>query len=168
MKMKSILLLMLALCLTVCLCACGDDTATEKEDNKTTIASVDAETTAPSVAPSTTTDSNDANLTENGSTTTTTSVVTGPTQPVNGKANYTVIVTDEAGNPVPGAFVQLCLESCIPSLTNAQGVASYANMDVADYKVSFITVPAGYEMPSDNFYFEKDTYEMTLVLKAAN
>ena len=167
MKMKSILLLMLALCLTVCLCACGDDTNTEKKDNKTTAASVDAETTAPSVAPSTTV-SNDANPTENDSTTTSTSVVTGPTQPVNGKANYTVIVTDEAGNPVPGAFVQLCLESCIPCITNGQGIASYANMDVADYKVSFITVPAGYELPSDNFYFEKDAYEMTLVLKAAN
>ena len=169
MKMKSILLLMLALCLTVCLCACGDDTNTEKKDNQTTAASVDAETTAPSVATSTTTDSNDANPTENDTaTTTSTSVVTGPTQPVNGKANYTVIVTDEAGNPVSGAFVQLCLESCIPCITNGQGIASYANMDVADYKVSFITVPAGYELPSDNFYFEKDAYEMTLVLKAAN
>lgn len=167
MKMKSILLLMLALCLTVCLCACGDDTNTEKKDNQTTAASVDAETTVPIVTPSTTV-SNDANPTENDSTTTTAPVVTGPTQPVNGKANYTVIVTDEAGNPVSGAFVQLCLESCIPCITNGQGVASYSNMDVADYKVSFITVPAGYEMPSDNFYFEKDTYEMTLVLKAAN
>ena len=167
MKMKSILLLMLALCLTVCLCACGNDT-TDNKDNQTTAASVDAETTAPSIAPSTTTESNDSIPTENDSTTTSATVVTGPTQPVNGKANYTVIVTDEAGNPIPGAFVQLCLESCIPTVTNAQGVANYANMAVADYKVSFISVPAGYEMPSDNFYFEKDTYEMTLVLKAAN
>ena len=166
MKMKSILLLMLALCLTVGLCACGNDT-TDNKDSKTTTAAVDTEATAPSIAPSTTV-SNDANPTENDSTTTTAPVVTGPTQPVNGKANYTVIVTDEAGNPIPGAFVQLCLESCIPTVTNAQGVANYANMAVADYKVSFISVPAGYEMPSDNFYFEKDTYEMTLVLKAAN
>ena len=166
MKMKSILLLMLAMCLTVCLCACGNDTATDNKDNKTTTASVNAETTAPSVAPSTTTA--DSIPTENDSTTTSTTVVTGPTQPVDGKANYTVIVTDEAGNPIPGAFVQLCLESCIPCITNAQGVANYPNMAVANYKVSFITVPAGYEMPTDNFYFEKDTYEMTLVLKAAN
>ena len=65
-----------------------------------------------------------------------------------------------------GAFVQLCLEACIPCMTTEQGVATYPNMDEADYKVSFITVPAGYELPTDNYYFEKDSYELTLVLKA--
>lgn len=166
MKLKSILLIMLALCLTLCLCACGDDTATEKNDGKTA-AATNAESTAPATT-TTITDTNETEPSEEDSATTTTPVVTGPTQPVDGKANYTVIVTDEAGNPIPGAFVQLCLESCIPCITNAQGVASYPNMAVADYKVSFITVPAGYELPTDNYYFEKDTYEMTLVLKAAN
>lgn len=171
MKMKSILLMMLSLCLLVCLCACGDDTATEKNDNKTTTQG--AESTAPATT-TTVIDTNETEPSKDDSATTTTPVVTGPTQPVDGKANYTVIVTDEAGNPIPGATVQLCLESCMPSVTNAQGVASYPNMAVADYKVSFIDVPVGYVLPvnSDgertNYYFEEDTYEMTLVLKAAN
>lgn len=177
MKLKAILLVMLALCLTLCLCACGDDTATEKNDNKTTATSTDAESTAPNASTSANTTttvvngSNETETTENNNTTATAPVVTGP---VDGKANYTVIVTDEAGNPIPGAMVQLCLESCMPGVTNAQGVASYPNMAVADYKVSFMDVPAGYVLPvnSDgertNYYFEEDSYEMTLVLKAAN
>ena len=171
MKLKSILLVMLALCLTLCLCACGDDTSTEDTDSKTTASAANNESTAPSAStPANTTtttiiNSNETEATENNNATATAPVVTGP---VDGKANYTVTVTDEAGNPIPGAFVQLCLESCIPGMTNAQGVASYSNMAVADYKVSFITVPAGYELPTDNYYFEEDTYEMTLVLKAAN
>ena len=82
------------------------------------------------------------------------------------KVTYTVTVVDEGGNPVSGAFVQLCLEACVPCMTTEQGVATYPNMDEADYKVSFITVPAGYELPTENYYFEDGSYELTLVLKA--
>ena len=165
MKMKSILLMVLALCLAVCLCACGSDTDSDKKDSKT---SPTVTTTTQEEITTTTTEAGESAPTESTTTTSAAPVVTEPTQPVDGKANYTVIVTDEAGNPVPGAFVQLCLESCIPCITNAQGVATYSGMDVADYKVSFISVPDGYEKPADNYYFEKDSYEMTLVLKAAN
>lgn len=158
MKMKSILLLMLALCLTLCLCACGDDTATDQKNNKTTVApSVSNNASVPGTT--TTTDSND--------TTPSTPVVTGPTQPVNGKANYTVTVTDEAGNPIPKAYVQMCLELCLPGETNDQGVAYFPNMAVADYKVSFIVVPDGYTVENNEFHFEADAYEMTIVLKKA-
>lgn len=158
MKMKSMLLLMLALCLTLCLCACGDDTATDQKDNKTTV--------VPSVSnnasvPGTTT------ITDSNNTTTSAPVVTGPTQPVNGKANYTITVQDEAGNPISKAYVQMCLELCLPGETNDQGIAYFPNMTVADYKVSFIMIPDGYTVENNEFHFEKDTYEMTIVLKKA-
>lgn len=168
MKLKSILLVMLALCLTLCLCACGDKTDPKKDEKpSTTVSKNDNISVAPSTATTTTAAATDAPVTE-APTTTTAPTATTPTQPVDGKANYTVIVTDEAGNPVPGVFVQLCLESCIPCMTNAQGVASYPNMAVADYKVSFINFPEGYTVENNEFHFAKDSYELTIVLKAAN
>ncbi len=168
MKMKSILLVMLALCLTVCLCACGNDTS--KDDKSPASTGASKSTGAASTTTTTTTEAaqtttgTDSSETVNSGTTAPTAPVA--TQPVDGKANYTVTVTDEAGNPIPGVFVQMCLESCIPCITNAQGVASYPNMAVADYKVSFISIPEGYTSEANEYHFEKDTYEMTIVLKA--
>lgn len=142
MKIKSILLIMLTVCLMVCLCACGGNDA----------------------------DNNSTTTTNGGNSTTTTTTTAAPTTTttttVSGKVTYTVTVVDEGGNPVSGAFVQLCLEACVPCMTTEQGVATYPNMDEADYKVSFITVPAGYELPTENYYFEDGSYELTLVLKA--
>lgn len=82
-----------------------------------------------------------------------------------GKAVYTVKVVDEGGNPVAGAMVQLCLEACIPGATNAEGVASFT-VDVAAYKVSFIAMPEGYTSDATEFYFDGDSTEMTITLKA--
>ncbi|MBR3779146.1 MAG: hypothetical protein IKL13_05445 [Clostridia bacterium] len=145
MKIKSLLLIALALCLTVCLCACGDDTPADNDTSKTTQAA-----------------GNDTTAT----TTTTTQAETTTTASKANVALYTVTVTDEAGNPISGAFVQFCLESCVPCMTNAEGVASYQTF-VNNYKVSFISVPEGYEKPTEEYYFEEGSYEMTLVLKAA-
>lgn len=83
-----------------------------------------------------------------------------------GKVTYTVTVVDEAGNPVAGALVQLCLESCVPSVTNAEGKATY-NVEEADYKVSFVSFPEGYTSDVNEFHFEAGSYELTLTLKAA-
>ena len=143
MKMKSILMVMLTLCLMVCLCACGNDASTDDNTSKTTQATANATTTTTTTTTQTTTTAFKANV-----------------------AIYTVTVTDEAGNPISGAFVQLCLDSCTPCITNETGTASY-QMLVADYKVSFISVPEGYVLPTDEYHFEEGSYEMTLVLKAA-
>lgn len=80
---------------------------------------------------------------------------------------YTVTVEDEDGNPIAGAMVQLCLDTCFPSVTNESGVATFA-LDEADYKVSFITLPAGftYSGEAQEFYFETGSKELTIVLKA--
>jgi len=89
---------------------------------------------------------------------------TEPTIP-EGKAVYTVKVVDEGGNPVAGAMVQLCLEACIPGVTNEEGVATYT-VDVAAYKVSFVAMPEGYSSDVTEFYFDGDSTEMTITLKA--
>lgn len=144
MKIKSVLLVVLALCLMIGLCACGgnnnDDNTTQTTTNGDNVTTTTTTTAAP--------------------TTTTTTVAEG-------KVTYTVTVTDEDGNPISGAFVQLCLEACVPCMTNAQGVASYPNMDEADYKVSFINIPEGYTVETNEFHFEAGSTEMTIVLKAA-
>ena len=85
------------------------------------------------------------------------------------KAVYKVTVVDEEGNPMSGVMVQICKDSCIPKLTNASGVAEFEVADEEGYKVSFSSIPDGYESASEEteFYFEDDKMEMTLTLKKA-
>lgn len=85
-----------------------------------------------------------------------------------GKATYTVTVVDEAGNPVSGAMVQICKDSCLPGSTNDQGVATFSVLETDGYKISFMTLPAGYEYSSEaqEFYFDGDAKELTITLKA--
>lgn len=91
-----------------------------------------------------------------------------PTEaPDDGKITYTVTVTDEGGNPISGAMVQICKDVCIPGMTDASGVVSFT-VDEADYKVSFLSVPAGYELSGEEteFHFADGSTEMTITLKA--
>lgn len=144
MKIKPILLIMLSLCLAIGLCACGGNDTTDDVTKTTTNGGNNTTTT----------------------TTTTTATTTTTTTLAEGKVNYSITVVDEGGNPISGAFVQLCLEACVPCMTNAQGIATYPNMDEADYKVSFVSIPEGYSVEKNEFYFEGDSTEMTIVLKA--
>ena len=82
-----------------------------------------------------------------------------------GKVTYTVKVVDEGGNPVANAMVQLCLEACMPAMTDANGVATYKTVE-ANYKVSFVQMPAGYTADATEFYFDAGSHEMTITLKA--
>lgn len=86
-------------------------------------------------------------------------------EPEDDKVTYTVTVVDENNTPISGAMVQMCLDACIPSLTNDEGVATF-NLEEADYKVSFVTAPAGYTT-EEAYYFADGSYEMTITLKAA-
>ena len=99
-----------------------------------------------------------------GSTTTTTSNTTTMTTAAQA-TSYTVIVKDADGNPISGAMVQLCKETCIPTMTNANGVANWS-MEVDEYKVSFAIVPTGYAV-EEAYYFEDGATEMTITLQAA-
>lgn len=83
-----------------------------------------------------------------------------------GKVTYTVKVVDEGGNPVASAGVQLCKDTCLPGITNGEGIAQFNVVEDSEYKVSFMTVPAGYESTEENYYFEDGSYDLTITLKA--
>lgn len=140
--MKKLFALVLALCLVLGLCACatgnGNDTTESTEDTKNTTASVE------------------------------TTEATEATEATKAEPTYTVKVVDESGNPIAGAIVQLCLDACVPSVTNADGVAEFF-LEKADYKVSFTVMPAGYDYTTEEheFYFDNGSNEMTITLKAA-
>lgn len=91
---------------------------------------------------------------------------TEATEADDGKVTYTIKVVDEGGNPIAGAMVQMCKETCLPGATNAEGVAEFNVVEDSEYKVSFLTVPAGYEGAEEAYYFEPDSLELTITLKA--
>ncbi|MBQ7801940.1 MAG: hypothetical protein IJ375_06430 [Oscillospiraceae bacterium] len=134
--MKKFVSAVLALCLVLGLCACG---SAENDTPATTEAPV-VVTEAPTEAET------EAPVAE-------------------GMVTYTVTVVDGEGNPMAGTMVQICLDACIPAVTDASGVAQWT-VEEADYKVSFLSVPEGYEAEAENFYFESGSTEMTLTLKA--
>ena len=85
-----------------------------------------------------------------------------------GKVKYTATVVDEGGNPLAGVMVQICKDSCMPAITDANGVATW-NVAEDDYKVSFVDgLPEGYEYSTEEteFYFADGAYELTITLKA--
>ena len=92
----------------------------------------------------------------------------GSGEPDDGKVTYTVNVVDEAGNPIAGAMVQLCKDTCFPGVTDANGVAKFTLAE-DEYKVSFLALPAGYTYVDDTqeFYFADGSMELTITLKAA-
>lgn len=140
MNFKKFSLLALTLCLLLSLCACGGNDAPATEAPATEAPATEAPATE---APET-----EATLAE-------------------GMAVYTITVVDEGGNPIVGAMVQMCKDSCIPGATDGNGVATFT-MAEDDYKVSFLTMPAGYELVDETseFYFDAGSTEMTITLKA--
>lgn len=138
--MKRWIAMLLAVCLMLGLCACG---SADNNDSVQDTTAAPVETTA--AAPEETEEETQA-------------------QPAG--TVYTVTVVDEGGNPVAGAMVQICLETCMPGVTNENGVAEFATEE-ADYKASMMSMPEGYEYATEQteFYFEGG-YEVTIVLKA--
>ena len=84
-----------------------------------------------------------------------------------GMVQYTVTVLDEEGNPIVGAMVQLCKDSCVPAITDAEGVATF-NLPEDDYKASMLAMPEGYAYAGeeDTFYFDA-AFDLIITLKAA-
>ena len=97
MNMKRIIAMLLALCMMFALCACSGET----------------EETEPVIEPAT------EPATEE-STEEATEEATEPAGPV-----YSITVVDEDGNPIVGAMVQMCLDTCLPGITNENGVAEF-------------------------------------------
>ena len=138
--MKNIFALALVLCLMMTLCACGGEKAPAEAKP--------VETEAPVVVTEAPVEETEAALPE-------------------GMVQYTVTVVDESGAPIVGAMVQLCKDSCVPAVTDANGVATF-NLPEDDYKASMLAMPAGYAYAgeADTFYFE-GAFELTITLKAA-
>lgn len=136
-NLKCLMAIVLMLAMALSLAACGGETAPETEA---------PETEAPVV--------------------TTEAPVAETEAPVEEDA-YLVTVVDEAGNPIAGAMVQLCKDTCFPGVTGADGVAKFVLAEDA-YKVSFLALPAGYTYVDDTqeFYFEDGSMELTITLKA--
>lgn len=140
-QIKNIVAALLVLCMALSLCACGSgDTAVVATEAPTEAVEV---TEAP-------VEETEAEAVDPGLTT------------------YSITVVDEEGTPIAGAMVQICMETCYPGVTNESGVAQFSVQE-ADYKVSFLSLPAGYTYSTeeDTFYFESGSTEMTITLKAA-
>lgn len=137
--MKKLIAIVLMLAMALSLAACGGETAPETEAPA-------AETEAPVVTTEAPVAQTEAPVEEEG---------------------YVVTVVDEAGNPIAGAMVQLCKDTCFPGVTGADGTARFA-LDEDSYKVSFLALPAGYTYVDDvqEFYFEDGSMELTITLKA--
>lgn len=140
--MKKLLILLLSLSLLLCLCACGQDqTPTETTTPSDPTENITEATEA--------TDATDATVDD-------------------GKVTYTVTVTDEQGNPLTSAMLQICKDTCIPAVVDANGTATWTVAE-DDYKVSFLDLPDGYTYTTEEteFYFAAGETSMTIVLKAA-
>ena len=141
--MKRLICAVLALMMALCLCACGGEEAPAAEPTPAATAEpTPAATAEPTIAE-----------------------VTEPAQE-DGKVTYTIHVQDENGTAIAGAMVQICKDTCLPGMTDAEGNAVFT-VDEADYKVSFLSLPAGYTYTTEEteFYFNGAT-EITLTLKA--
>lgn len=136
--MKKLIAIVLMLTMALSLAACGGNSAAETEA---------PETEAPVV--------------------TTEAPVVETEAPVEEEDAYIVTVVDEAGNPIAGAMVQMCKDTCFPGVTGADGVAKFVLAE-DEYKVSFLALPAGYTYVDDaqEFYFEDGSMELTITLKA--
>lgn len=98
-------------------------------------------------------------------TTVTTEPVTEPSEEA-AEPTYVVTVVDQDNAPVAGAWVQLCLESCVPAMTDENGVANFF-LEQDNYKVSFTVMPAGYEYAGEDqeWYFADGENTLTIVIK---
>lgn len=138
--MKKLLVLLLALCMVFTLCACGGDSDSKKtdDDKKTEETKSDKETEG--------TKSTEAAKKE--------------------KATYTVKVVDDKAQPLANVKVLLCLVEKTPVVTDASGVATFADMAVETYSVQLEDLPDGYKADKFSYFFDDGSYEMTITIKS--
>lgn len=138
-RFNRMMTMVLALLLMFSLSACGSGEAAQTEAPEIAPAATEAPTAAPETAAA-----------------------------EDGKVTYTIHVEDENGAPISGAMVQICKDTCLPGMTDAEGNAVFTVAE-EDYKASFLSLPAGYDYSTEEteFYFEAGSTEITLVLKAA-
>ena len=80
-------------------------------------------------------------------------------------AGFKVTVTDDAGNSVEGVVLQVCKDTCVPSVTDAEGVASFNVEVTSEHKLSVLTLPEGYEYTGEaEIYLEDGMTEFDVVI----
>lgn len=136
-KIKSLMAFALVLCMAFSLCACGGD---KNETKPTETTPAPSEPNAPTIITEPAEDEGDA---------------------------YVIKVVDEGGNPIAGAMVQMCKDTCFPGVTDESGVVKF-ELPEDSYKVSFLALPAGYDYVDETqeFYFADGSMELTITLKA--
>ncbi len=81
---------------------------------------------------------------------------------------FEVTVTDTEGNVVKGVMVQLCKDTCVPAMTDDNGVATF-NVEITDgYKLSVMSCPDGYEYTGEAEIYLEDgdtSYTLEIVKK---
>ena len=146
--MKMLISLALALCMVLCLVACGNNASNSSGNGDASVGSASSDVSA------------DASVTGSGE-----GASSGETVE-DGRVTYTITVVDEDGNPISGAMVQICKDTCLPcGATNADGVVTVTTVE-DDYKVSFMTPVAGYVTEGLEFYFDEGSTEMLIILTA--
>lgn len=146
--------MILVLCMALSLAACGNGASSGTNSGDASVGAASSDVIASTSADASADSSEDAGASTD--------------EPVDdGRVTYTITVVDEEGNPISGAMVQLCKETCLPcGATDADGVVSVTTIE-DDYKVSFMTPVAGFVTDGLEFYFDAGSTEMTIILTAA-
>jgi|GEM_PF-801613 len=142
-QFKLLLLCMLVLGAVLCLCACG-----ESADTSSAVSTEQSETvSAESSAAESETESEASSEPEQ-------------------TASFAVTVVDGDGNPVSGVMVQICKDTCLPAMTDTNGIATFA-LEITDgYKLSVMSCPDGYTYTGDaEIYLESGATTYTLTLE---
>ena len=89
-----------------------------------------------------------------------------PAPAAEGGADYTITVTDQNGEPVVGAVVNICTDTtCEPRTTDGNGVICYSG-DMNNYHLEVIKVPEGYDIGEDaDLYTGEETQISLQVMK---
>ena len=78
---------------------------------------------------------------------------------------YIILVSDEAGNPVPGVTVQFCSDvDCMAGQTDGNGEARFVR-EAGAYTIHLLKVPAGYAPDNTEYAAPEKPGMVTLVLK---
>ena len=141
---KRILTLFLGLAMLLCLVACG-----EEQNESSTPAAVSTESVNETSSETSAESSTEASLPA--------------------AAKFSVTVVDQDGTPVSGVMVQICKDSCMPAMTDENGVATF-NIEITDgYKLSVMSCPEGYTYEGESeVYLDYGATEYTLTLSKGN
>ena len=138
-QIKKLLALLAMLCMVLSLCACGGDSDVQDNEDDVNVENVQ----------------NDNDTDEDAD-----------TDADETTATFKVTVVDQNGNPVQGAIVQLCKDTCVPMSTDTDGIATFSTEIVEGHKLSIMSCPEGYTFVQEDIYLDAGITEYTLTVEA--